>query len=143
MVCSGDDNQNQPAGHLPKVTAQVADPICLGAKLQRECECCIPVCSIPRSVACRFGGSFCACTIEKSVLVTIGLFMIIQLERQVQMLVPVYDFCMPEKVCIEEGNDDPCELFGRISFPTGAFFPPRAGELGCDDMPVCGCEKKK
>jgi hypothetical protein len=31
---------------------------------------------------------------------------------------------MPEKECIGPGDDDPCSLFSRISFPVNEFFPP-------------------
>lgn len=135
-----DDVQNKPSSNLPRVTCQVADPICLGAKLVKVCEPCRPCCCVPRCVERRFGGGFDHQCGERMVQVTLGIFMIIQLERQVQMLVPVYDFCMPEKICIEEGNDDPCELFGRISFPTEAFFPPRCESLGdCEPPVTCGC----
>lgn len=132
-VYDDDDNQNQPSGNLPKATVSIAEPISLGAKLVKACEqdgcqCC---CCVPKCVSRRFGGLFDSTRGEKVVLATIGLFMIIQLEREVQMLMPVYDFCMPEKMCIESSNDTPCDLFKRIQFPAGEFFPPKAGDL-CD-----------
>jgi len=138
FVCGEDDNQHQPAGNLPKVTCQIAEPICLGAKLETVCDVCCPC--IPKAVTKHFAGSFDHPCGERVATVTLGIFMIIQLERQVQMLLPVYDFCMPEKICMDDSQDDPCELFGRISFPTDAFFPPNACELapGVD----CGCGKK-
>jgi len=144
-VCDDDDIQSQPSGNLPRVTCQVAEPVCLGARLVTICEPC-QCCCVPRSVSRRFGGCFDHGCGERAVLATLGLFLIIQLERQVQMLMPVYDFCMPEKICVEEGSNDPCELFCRMSFPTDAFFPPKAGECGSpspacgdDHAPKCGC----
>ena len=64
--------------------------------------------------------------------VTIGLFIIVQMVRNVQMLIPAYDFCVPEKECVAS-SDNPCELFRRIDFPTDQFFPPKATDLpgGC------------
>ena len=59
----------------------------------------------------------------------IGLFIIVQIVRNVQMLIPAYDFCIPEKECVTS-SDNPCELFRRIEFPTNEFFPPRATDLG-------------
>ncbi len=138
FVCGDDDIQSQPSGNLPKVTCQIADPICLGAKLETVCDVCCPC--IPKVVSRRFAGCFDHPCGERAIVVTLGIFMIIQLERQVQMLLPVYDFCMPEKICVDEQHDDPCELFGRISFPTDAFFPPNACELGAGAD--CGCGKK-
>lgn len=136
-VCGDNDVQGLPTGNLPRVTCQIADPICLGARLETACNPCCPC--VPKSVARRFAGCFDHADGEQTVLVSIGIFMIIQLERQVQMLVPVYDFCMPEKICMEENRDDPCELFGRISFPTDAFFPPDACELSAGGDNGCGC----
>ena len=64
--------------------------------------------------------------------VTIGLFIIVQMVCNVQMLIPAYDFCVPEKECVAS-SDNPCELFRRIDFPTSEFFPPRATDVngGC------------
>ena len=49
-------------------------------------------------------------------------------------MVPVYDFCIPNKECvITSANDDPCELFKKIKFPVNEFFPPKLDEdCQCD-----------
>ena len=59
------------------------------------------------------------------VYLTIGLFSIVSLEREIQMMVPVYDFCVPEKECVSASADDPCQLFQKIRFPVNEFFPPK------------------
>jgi hypothetical protein len=71
------------------------------------------------------------------VFVTIGLFSIVQVVRNVQMLIPAYDFCIPSKECTP-ASDNPCEMFKRIDFPTDSFFPPRVSESGSG-----GCGKKQ
>ena len=48
----------------------------------------------------------------------------VQIVRNVQMLMPVYDFCVPNKECVT-GADDPCDVFNRIDFPIDEFFPPK------------------
>ncbi len=137
-VYDDDDVQSLPAGNLPKATVSIAEPVPLSARVSTVCEpCCCPCC-IPKCVSRKFGGSFCTCG-TRVIEVTIGLFMIIQLEREVQMLIPVYDFCMPEKVCVDSGDDKPCEMFGRMSFPTNEFFPPKAGDLCSDRHNHCKC----
>ncbi|MDD4807763.1 MAG: hypothetical protein PHU30_04595 [Oscillospiraceae bacterium] len=76
-----------------------------------------------------FGGDFdfeCG----RSVFVTIGLFSIVQIVRNVQMLIPTCDFCVPSKEC-SPASDNPCEMFKRIDFPTDSFFPPRVSDSGC------------
>ena len=49
---------------------------------------------------------------------------IVRLERDTQLVVPAYDYCMPEKECPGTITDDPCTLFSRIHFPVEEFFPP-------------------
>jgi hypothetical protein len=55
--------------------------------------------------------------------VTLGQFSIIRLERDTQLVIPVYDYCFPEKECEGGTDDDPCTIFGRIRFPVEEFFP--------------------
>ena len=141
-----DDAQLIPTNTNPRAKIQVAEPLCLDAKLCRPCDCCAPCCDccgpIPRCVRRAFAEEFPAdfgdaqkC--EKAVAVTIGIFTIIQLERDVQMLIPAYDFCIPQKECSCD-TDDPCEAFRKICFPVDAFFPPK--ETGGCCTPSGGCK---
>lgn len=66
---------------------------------------------------------------KRVVVVTIGIFSIIKLARLVQLLIPAFDFCVPHKRCIASTEDDPCELFETIEFPTDEFFPPQKFEF--------------
>lgn len=139
------DMQNTPVRNLPKASVQVARPIGLSARLCDKGQYCSPSCRIPESICKRFGGSFPSGTGEKSVLVSIGIFTIVQIERNVQMLIPTYDFCVPDKECMTS-SDDPCEMFNRIDFPTNEFFPPRVTDLNPDDCGYsggCGCTHKR
>ena len=70
----------------------------------------------------RYGEEFAPNDAEKQALVSVGIFTIVQLERNVQMLIPAYDFCIPHKECVSS-SEDPCELFSSIDFPTSEFFP--------------------
>lgn len=103
--------------NLPKATVQVVEPICLDCKL---------VTKYPHPYT---GSEGCSPEItdkidfRKKVYVTIGIFSIIHLSRQVSLLIPAYDFCIPNKDC-STTNDSPCELFEKIKFPTNEFFPP-------------------
>ncbi|MGN0551317.1 MAG: hypothetical protein ACI4I4_05670 [Acutalibacteraceae bacterium] len=132
------DIPNAPAKNLPKASVQVAKPIGLSAKLCRRREPCVPCCRIPGTICERFGGALPCDKGEKDVFVTIGIFTIVQIERNVQMLVPTYDFCVPEKEC-KTSSDSPCEMFSRLDFPTDEFFPPRVTDINDD----CGCCKPK
>ena len=125
----GGDIQGMPATTAPTAVVESVDPIILGMKLVEVCQChhhdnC---CEIPPAV--------CACFPEELVtggdvhrlFVTLGQFSIIRLERDTQLLMPAYDYCMPEKDCdcgCDCRQEDPCELFRKVQFPVGEFFPP-------------------
>jgi hypothetical protein len=53
-----------------------------------------------------------------------------QLIRNVQMLMPVYDFCMPSKEC-PPTSESPCDLFKKMNFPVDEFFPPKGDGASC------------
>lgn len=115
---------------LPKACVNVVDPVVLAFDL-----CDNPVCDREVSFACPeevshlFDDEFACLRPKKIVCISIGMFSIVHLERQVQMLIPVYDFCIPDKECVSTtGCDDPCEIFKKIQFPVNEFFPPRMCE---------------
>ncbi len=119
--------ENLNASGMPVATVQAVDPICLNCCLLECAHPCEWVTNLPANVCSCFEGHFCCGETAKGVFITLGLFTIVQLQRQVQMMVPVYDFCVPEKECVTT-TDDPCELFKKIKFPAGEFFPPRMNE---------------
>lgn len=134
VFCS---DYNSPAGYvknMPTACLQVSDPICLACRLVENCECdpCSP-CALPSEICGCFKGNFGCCHAEKQVLITIGIFIIVQMERAVQMMIPTYDFCIPNKEPETPTTGDPCELFRRLKFPTNEFFPPNLADLECDD----------
>lgn len=132
------DGMAQQTKNCPKATVQVAEPIPLAAKIvDKKCCCSLP-CHIPDCVMSRFGGEFALNDIDREVLVSIGIFTIVQLERTVQILIPAYDFCIPHKECVST-SENPCELFSAIDFPTQEFFP---NNSSCNDFNSgcsCGC----
>ncbi|MEG0546253.1 MAG: hypothetical protein RR552_03600 [Oscillospiraceae bacterium] len=138
----GDDQHLIPTNTNPKAKIQVADPICLDAKICRPCDCCDNLYSscvaVPKCIRCAFDDEFdedlCK-HCDRAVAVTIGIFTIVQLERDVQMLIPAYDFCIPTKECACDA-DDPCEAFRKIRFPVDEFFPPNE-----DNSCECGSNK--
>lgn len=138
------DKQMRQTSNSPKCVVQAVDPIPLSARIGeiRDCfdgMCCIPNCVCQQCV----GGPVVtdACCGTPTIFVTLGLFTIVQLIRNVQMLIPVYDFCIPEKQC-DDNTDHPCDLFRRIKFPTDDFFPPRPCDIGDDQIFGCGCKDK-
>lgn len=140
--CSSDDDdrQNPQTSNTPRCVVDAVDPVALSCKLTDAVKCCCEVKCMPACVCKKLGGEICVpdeC--KRTVLVTLGLFSIIKLIRNVQVLIPVYDFCIPDKEC-GCSCDNPCETFKRINFPTDEFFPPRE----CDSdggLSYCSCKK--
>lgn len=144
------DEQFLVSNTNPIAKVQCVDPICMDVK---KCQptrrgCCqgqtIP--GIPATVAAQFQGDFVIPdNINQSIIVTLGLFSIVQLERDVQILIPTYEFAVPCKECSCD-TDDPCDVFKKIKFPVDEFFPPNIGQKkraeipNCiDEMDCCGC----
>ncbi|MCX7714399.1 MAG: hypothetical protein N2171_01505 [Clostridia bacterium] len=133
--------------NMPNAVVEVVDPIALGAKVVdvRDNNNChkhhhdepFDLASVPSSVAGVFEEPLVLGGGEKQVLVSLGIFSIIKLERRVQLLIPSYDFCIPHKECVSATEDNPCDLFERISFPVDEFFPPERNAF--EDDPTCGC----
>ncbi len=125
------------AVNMPRCVVQCVDPIplgcCVGA-LRDTCEC-LGI-TDPR-IEEILGGPVVVApgTGFPAVYVTLGLFTVIQLIRNVQMLIPVYEYCIPEKQC-NDTTDRPCDVFKKIKFPTEDFFPPAAKD---NNGFGCGC----
>ena len=122
--------------NCPRAAVQVVCPIVLGSRVadccELGCDCCGSEIVFPECISGLFNEEFVT-NGSRKMLITLGLFTIVQLERRVQMLIPAYDFCIPGKECITT-TDDPCEVFKHIKFPTSEFFPPHLAEgesFGC------------
>ena len=143
------DRQMLEQSNMPVAVVEAVDPIVLDAKLVECCEnrCCdCDICEIPSCVCQCFGCELTMGDDYRRAFVTLGQFSIIRLERDSQLLMPVFDYCMPDKDCSCAGgccaNEDPCELFQNISFPVEEFFPPNSLNSCCDYEGTkhhCGC----
>jgi len=128
-VPGGVDIQGIERTNLPTAVVEVVDPVVLGAKTLENCGCGeSPINDIPEVICGCFEDDIVVSDEGKRLYITLGQFSIIKLEREIQLLMPAYDICMPNKEC-NCGTDDPCELFQRFNFPVDEFFPPRAGEF--------------
>ena len=132
----GSDPAEAQTLSLPRVNVQVAKPIALSAKIGSCSSLNRFPCSVPQCV-CNCVGGEPTDDGTRCVTVTLGLFSIVQIERNVQLLVHSYDFCIPKKECTNSA-DNPCEVFSRLDFPKDQFFPPNI----CDSRSgscSCGC----
>ena len=140
------DCQNLPSVNQPVAVVEAVDPLVLGMKLVEPCSCdcqCACTCEcelteVPPCICACFGSDLAFGSEGKRLYVSLGQFSLIRLERDTQLLIPVYDYCMPEKECTCDGGsceEDPCELFRHVKFPVDEFFPPDHVEGGSS----CGC----
>lgn len=129
------------SSNMPKCVVQCVEPVALSARIGQVRDCYERTGCIPTALNEYVGGPIVLNSPEgvPAVYVTLGLFTVVQLIRNVQMLIPVYDFCIPEKQC-DDSTDQPCDVFRRIKFPTDDFFPP----VPCD-LPSggCGCDSEE
>ena len=112
---------------LPTAVVSAVDPICLYCKLA-DTETVIATelehRSIPEGIRAAFTEKLVFNDTARRWFATVGQFSIIRLERDTQLVVPAYDYCLPEKESPVTVTDDPCTLFSRIHFPVEEFFPP-------------------
>ena len=120
--------------NLPIAVVEAVDPLALSMKIvdaasvdMREHDSR----DIPREIAKSFDDEIITTLTCKQLFVTLGQFSIIRLERDTQLLIPVFDYCVPDKECCAGGDEDPCTLFSNIPFPVDDFFPPPGNPHKC------------
>lgn len=137
-MCDQMEERETPRYSNPSAKVQLVDPVVLSCNVIECCNCRVPCCScFPVSVASCIDDSLANAEGKKAVLVTLGLFSIVQIERDVQILVPAYDYCIPDRECCCD-SDNPCDTFSKIAFPIDEFFPrdPASnGSCGCGTAP--------
>ncbi len=147
FVDQGIDKQGTSAlqqDNLPISKVEVAEPITLNARIIEVLEStCDDGCdrNIPGAISellddvdfdetDLYGGSEDRhLVVVRRVVATIGLFSIIKLARFVQLLIPAFDFCVPNKQCVAATDEDACGLFDTIDFPIDEFFPPQKADF--------------
>ncbi len=143
-VCDTSNSTTQPIAVLETV-----DPVILNVKVvdTRDCKCMCVCCieDIPNNVLKRFNGNICDKE-EKALLVSLGFFSIVKIERPAQIVVSATEYNIPDKECVTSSEDDPCTLFRAMSFPVNEFSPHTFNSCGCS-VPAskppkdhrCGC----
>ena len=121
----------------PTAVVEAVDPIVLSLKLAESgCVCGDPdIREVPPFIIQQLGEDIILNLQNRLLLVTLGQFSIIRMERDTQLLIPTFCYCFPDKECTGDScaAEDPCALFSRIPFPVSEFFPPDAEtENDCD-----------
>ena len=125
---------------------EAVDPIVLDARAEDRCKPCRCDCGLTEIPA------FIAQSFDQPLLfddnggrryyVTLGQFSLVRLERDTQLLIPVYDYCIPQTECSGGDQEDPCGLFRSVAFPVNEFFPPNTVEMPKDyasTRSYCAC----
>lgn len=140
------DCKSSRSSSMPQAVVEVVDPMVLDSSVVDSCSCGCCSCDlpeIPECVLCWFDDELVLSGECRRLLVTIGQFSIIRLERDTQLLIPAFDYCIPTKVCSETGAvggaESPCDIFGKIEFPVDAFFPSRNEPCIRPDESCTGC----
>ncbi len=106
----GETNSCCELVNLPTASCQCVDPIALETRIVTLCG------AAPGSDA---GG---VQNVRRAVMLTLGIFSVVELTRPVTMNVVAEPYTVPEKACAAE-TDSPCEIFNRLSFPADEFSP--------------------
>ena len=120
--------------NLPTAVVEAVDPIVLDAHVE---ECTDPVkigpslTEVPAFIAQAFPEDL-VFNNPRRYYVTLGQFTLVRLERDTQLLIPVYDYCVPQTDCPCGSQEDPCGLFRNVPFPVTEFFPPKTVETPTD-----------
>jgi hypothetical protein len=127
-------SQNNPCSHpagtdgcveginLPTAAVQVVEPIALETKIVTKSSN-MEVDEHP----------------TRTVVMTLGLFSVVELFRPVTILVPTYEYTIPTKECRAD-TESPCAIFDKIRFPAEAFLPSSVNEMREPSSDcVCGC----
>lgn len=132
--------------NLPTAVVSAVDPIVLDTRIADGCQpCCreAGLTEIPSFIAQAFSQDLVFCDNNcRRYYVTLGQFSLVRLERDTQLLVPVYDYCIPQAECTGGDQEDPCGLFRNVGFPVGEFFPPNTVEMPSDYVSTrnyCAC----
>ena len=138
-------NINNVSTNDPVAVVETVDPVVLGTKVA-ECNCgccCNEYADLPEGIRNCLGEEIIISNGYPRIYVSFGIFSVIRIERPAQLLVQATDYSVPDKECeAASNNDNPCELFRTIAFPTSQF---RGTAAPIADLPHkgggCGCGK--
>ena len=131
-VFSSDDNELIPerlyGDNLPVCTVEVVDPMVLASSIQEVPQTPPlggPGPELPDAVCNLFDTPLVNEPGLRRLFVTLGQFSTVRMERGAQLLMPAYDFAVPDRSCSDDPGtpDEPCDLFAKVAFPTDVFYP--------------------
>ena len=118
----GDTNSCCDVVNLPTASCQCVDPIALETRI-----CVLP--PMPPMLPPQDPENILPPAPRRTVVLTLGVFSIVELTRPVTMTVAAYPYQVPTKTCSADNTDSPCEVFSRLNFPTEEFAPAADGSV--------------
>ena len=146
--CDEHSCNSTQTNNLPIAVLETVDPIVLNVKViepqHHKICCCCCVDDIPDHLKCKLNGRLCDRD-DKALVVSLGFFSVVKIERPAQLLVNAIEYNIPDKECVTACENDPCTLFRTMSFPVGEFSPYIPQGFGCsvtkkDKDTGCGCK---
>jgi len=137
------DDQMMVKTNMPTAVVEAVDPILLDIDIVENCCHCNPcgnLTEIPERICRCFCDRLVMDNEGRTLRATLGQFSMIRLERDTQLLIPSYDFCIPQKECVSSNDDKPCDLFRKIAFPIDEFFPPKSNIQVDTSNKNCNCK---
>ena len=111
---------------LPVAIVEVIDPMALSTRvLEGGGAAPQELVEIPEQIREQFPQALVTEGDGRRLLITVGQFSTIRLEREAQLTLSGTRYCVPQKSCCDDGlcQEDPCDVFSRIEFPYGTFYP--------------------
>jgi hypothetical protein len=108
----GDTDRCCDTVNLPTASCQCVDPIALETRIS-----VLPPVNPPDGTPP---------VPRRTVVLTLGVFSVVELTRPVTVSVAAYPYQVPTKTCSGD-TDSPCEVFSRLNFPTEEFVPTADG----------------
>lgn len=133
--------------NVPIAVVEVVDPIVLSTRIaehHHECHCCCCVSDIPHAVSERINGALADDHGEdgrRFLVVSLGIFSVVRIVRPAQYLINATEYAVPDKECVEPCDDNPCNIFRKMAFPSNEFYPPSftPPTRNGDGKNRCGC----
>lgn len=113
------------AQNMPEAVVETVDPVVLGTAIVEECSCCsccCRACDLPPSVSECLNGAL-SDNDGLYLTISLGMFSVIRLVRNGQLLVTASEYCIPDKECCSHDDEDPCGTFRKMPFPAAEFCP--------------------
>jgi hypothetical protein len=130
----------------PIAVVETVEPIVLSTKVM-DCSCgcnscCNDCCEIPESLCGCIDGELIVNSNGNAphLYISFGIFSVIRIEREAQILVQATDYSVPDKECAAATNDDnPCSLFNTMPFPANQFRTTMTPCVELQHNGGCGC----